>query len=68
MPSPNKHMQRTGMNKVQGRGRTIAVHIQVLLARVLEGQWPVADVGRWATLPLCSTEWHYSITVCAQNL
>jgi hypothetical protein len=44
--SPNHHIQRAGMDKVQGRGRSLTVIVQVLLARVLRGQWPVADVGR----------------------
>jgi hypothetical protein len=34
------------MDKLHGRGRSLIVPIQVLRARVLIGQWPVADVGR----------------------
>jgi hypothetical protein len=44
--SANNNMQRSRMYKVQGRGRSLPVLVQVLLARVLKGQWPLADVGR----------------------
>jgi hypothetical protein len=46
---PNKHMQRAGMHKVLGRGRSAALLSQVLLARVLTARRAGADVGRWAT-------------------
>jgi hypothetical protein len=44
--SPNKHMQRAGMHKVLGRGRSGLVLSRILLARVLTGQSAGADVGR----------------------
>jgi hypothetical protein len=43
---PNNHMQRAGMDKVQGRGQSLTALVQVCRARVLRAQWPVADVGR----------------------
>jgi hypothetical protein len=39
-------MQRGGLYKVLGRGRVIAVHEQVLRARVPALLWPRADAGR----------------------
>jgi len=42
-PSPNKPLQRSGADKVPGRGRGDMVPEQVLRARVLEGQWPAAE-------------------------
>jgi hypothetical protein len=39
-------MQRSGHDKVHGRGRPSTVLDQVLLARVLKGQRAVADAGR----------------------
>ena len=44
--SANKHMQRSGMHKVLGRGRPDLVLAQVLLARVLMRRCAGADVGR----------------------
>jgi hypothetical protein len=44
--SPNKHMQRAGMHKVLGRGRSNVLFPQVLLARVLTGTRAGADVNR----------------------
>jgi hypothetical protein len=44
------------MDKVQGRGQSLTALVQVCRARVLRAQWPVADVGRSATLELsCMT-------------
>jgi hypothetical protein len=43
MTPANKPMQRAGTHKVHGRGRLIAVHEQVRLARVLNRQRAVAD-------------------------
>jgi hypothetical protein len=40
---PNKPLQRSGMDKVLGRGRGVEVLVQVLRARVLRPQWPVAE-------------------------
>jgi hypothetical protein len=37
------------MNKVQGRGRSLTVLVQVRRARVLNGKRAVADVSRYAT-------------------
>ncbi len=48
--TPNKHMQRSGTDKVLGRGRGHAGVIHVGRARVLRRTRAVADVGRWATL------------------
>ena len=47
--SANKHMLRTGMHKVLGRGRIGAVLGQLPLARVRMRRRAGADVGRWAT-------------------
>jgi hypothetical protein len=44
--SANKHMQRAGMHKVLGRGRSRVLLSQVLRARVLTGQRAGADVNR----------------------
>jgi hypothetical protein len=44
--SPNNHMQRPDNHKVLGRGRSILLHLQVCLARVLKVQRAGADVGR----------------------
>ncbi len=44
--SPNNRMQRSGKDKVLGRGRGCAVLGQVTSARVLKGTRPVADAGR----------------------
>lgn len=44
--SPNKHMQRAGMDKVLGRGRENLVPRPALRARMLIGQRAGADVGR----------------------
>jgi hypothetical protein len=43
--SANKPLQRSGMDKVLGRGRGVAVLEQVPRARVLKGQWPAAERG-----------------------
>ena len=43
---PNKPLQRSGVDKVLGRGRGVAVLKQVLRARVLMCQWPAAERGR----------------------
>ena len=49
-PAPhNKHMQRAGMHKVLGRGRSVVQQPQVFLARVLSRRRAGADVNRWAT-------------------
>jgi hypothetical protein len=40
---PNKPLQRSGIDKVLGRGRGEVVLEQVLCARVLGPQWPVAE-------------------------
>jgi hypothetical protein len=42
-------MQRSGMDKVIGRGRSMSSHSQVWLARALNRQRAVADGCRWAT-------------------
>jgi hypothetical protein len=44
--SPNKHMQRAGMHKVLGRGRSDLMLCQVPLARVLIRRRAGADVNR----------------------
>jgi hypothetical protein len=41
--SPNKPLQRSGMDKVPGRGRGEGVLEQVLCARVLKCLWPAAE-------------------------
>jgi hypothetical protein len=48
MPS-NKPLQRSGLDKVLGRGRGNVVLEQVLRARVLMQLWPAAERGCWAT-------------------
>jgi hypothetical protein len=45
----NKPLQRSGMDKVLGRGRGIAVLEQVTRARVLAGHWPAAERSCWAS-------------------
>jgi hypothetical protein len=45
MPS-NKPLQRSGVDKVPGRGREEVVLKQVMRARVLKRQWPAAERGR----------------------
>ncbi len=42
---PNKPLQRSGMDKVPGRGRGEAVLEQVMRARVLMRGWPAAERG-----------------------
>jgi hypothetical protein len=41
----NKPLQRSGVDKVLGRGRGEVVREQVLRARVLKRQWPAAERG-----------------------
>ena len=41
----NKPLQRSGVDKVLGRGRGGEVLEQVMRARVLVGQWPAAGRG-----------------------
>jgi hypothetical protein len=43
--SSNKPLQRSGMDKVLGRGRGSLMQVQVLRARVLMRQWPAAERG-----------------------
>jgi hypothetical protein len=43
--SPNKPLQRSGIDKVLGRGRGDAVLEQVMRARVLKRLWPAAERG-----------------------
>jgi hypothetical protein len=43
--SPNKPLQRSGMDKVLGRGRGVGVLEQVRRARVLKHRWPAAERG-----------------------
>jgi hypothetical protein len=43
-------MQRAGTHKLHGRGRSMFLHPQVCLARVLNRQRAVADGRRWAAL------------------
>jgi hypothetical protein len=50
-------MQRTGHDKVHGRGQSPTVNDQVLLAGVPIGQRAVADAGRWAALGFLRFEW-----------
>jgi hypothetical protein len=47
--SSNNRMQRSGSDKVLGRGRVSAVPEQVTSARVLNGLRAVADADRSAT-------------------
>jgi hypothetical protein len=42
----NNPLQRSGADKVLGRGRGEQVLEQVIRARVLMGQWPAAERGR----------------------
>jgi hypothetical protein len=42
---PNKPLQRSGMDKVLGRGRGEVVLEQDIRARVLMSQWPAAERG-----------------------
>jgi hypothetical protein len=44
--APNKPLQRSGLDKVLGRGRGEAVLEQVMCARVLKRGWPVAEWSR----------------------
>jgi hypothetical protein len=44
--TPNKPLQRSGNDKVHGRGRGEVVPDQALSARVLERTRPVAERGR----------------------
>ena len=46
MLAPNKPLQRSGVDKVLGRGRVNVVLEQVTRARVLMCQWPAAERGR----------------------
>jgi hypothetical protein len=43
---PNNRLQRSGLDKVPGRGRGDAVLEQVMRARVLKRGWPAAKRGR----------------------
>jgi len=43
----SKPLQRSGLDKVPGRGRGVVVLEQVLRARVLKGQWPAAERSCW---------------------
>jgi hypothetical protein len=43
--APNKPLQRSGVDKLLGRGRGEVVLEQVMRARVLIGQWPAAERG-----------------------
>jgi hypothetical protein len=43
---PNNPLQRSGRDKVLGRGRERFVPKQVTRAHVLIHQWPAADRGR----------------------
>ena len=44
--TPNKPLQRSGVDKVLGRGRGRLATKQVQRARVLKGQRPAAERGR----------------------
>ena len=48
MPSSNNPLQRSGFDKVLGRGRVAVVLEQVQRARVLKRGWPAAERGRYA--------------------
>jgi uncharacterized protein (DUF779 family) len=48
--SPNKSFQRTGMDKVHGRGRGGFALEQVRHARVLMRLRAAAELSRWAAL------------------
>jgi hypothetical protein len=43
---PDNPLQRSGVDKVPGRGRVSVVLKQVLRARVPKGQWPAAERSR----------------------
>jgi hypothetical protein len=43
--APNKPLQRSGVDKVLGRGRGDVVVEQVPCARVLKRLWPAAERG-----------------------
>jgi hypothetical protein len=51
--SPNKPMQRAGIHKVLGRGRSMFAHSQVCRARVLSRLRAVADGCRSVTSASC---------------
>ena len=63
---PNKLLQRSGVEKVLGRGRGEAVLEQVRRARVLKCLWPVAERGCWATLRRPSREVRQKTGVMSQ--
>lgn len=44
--SSNKPLERSGVDKVYGRGRGFGVHEQVMRAPVLISLWPVAELRR----------------------
>jgi hypothetical protein len=44
-PAPNKSLQRSGIDKVPGRGRGVGVLEQVMSAHVLKCQQPAAERG-----------------------
>jgi hypothetical protein len=44
--TPNKPLQRSGVDKVHGRGRGRAASKQVMRARELKRQWPAAERRR----------------------
>jgi hypothetical protein len=44
--TPNKPLQRSGVDKVLGRGRGVVVLEQVMRARVLMRGWPAAERSR----------------------
>ena len=52
---PNKPLQRSGMDKVPGRGRGENVLEHVLRARVLMREWPAAERGCYAALEIHGT-------------
>lgn len=47
MAPSNNPLQRSGLDKVLGRGRGEAVLEQVLRGRALIGQWQAAERGRY---------------------